>query len=101
MLKNIARLLREQLKERRFEYGDIPAETVTDFLYISYSEISRSDPEDITQGFADLDRFLDRMSFEESTEAFTNICRLCLAYEKRAFLDGLYLGAQLMLDLQA
>ena len=101
MQKNIARLLREQLKERTFDFGDIPAETVTDFLYTSYSEISRNDPEDITQGFADVDRFLDSMSFEESTEAFTNICRICLAYEKRGFLDGLHLGAQLMLDLQA
>ena len=72
-----------------------------DFLYISYSEVSRSDPKGITQGFADLDRFLDDMSVEESAEVFTNICRLCLAYEKRAFLDGLYLGAQLMLDLRA
>ncbi len=101
MQKNIVRLLREQLKERRFEYGDIPADSIMDFLYISYSEISRIDPEDITKGFADLDHFLDGMSFEESTEAFTNICRLCLAYEKRAFLDGLHLGAQLMLDFQA
>ena len=78
----------------------IRPESAIEFLYVSYSEISRSDPEDITQGFADLDRFLDGMSFEESTEVFTNICRLCLAYEKRAFLDGLYLGAQLMLELQ-
>ena len=72
-----------------------------DFLYISYSEISRSDPEDITQGFADLDSFLDGMSFEESTEVFTNVCRLCLAYEKRAFLNGLHFDAQLMMDVQA
>lgn len=86
MQKNIAQLLGEQVKDRTFDYGDLPAESIMDFLYISYSEISRSDPEDITQGFADLDRFLDRMSFEESTEVFTNICRLCLAYEKRGSL---------------
>ena len=101
MQKNIAQLLREQVKDHTFDYGNMDVDSIMDFLYISYSEISRSDPEDITQGFADLDRFLDRMSFEESTEVFTNICRLCLAYEKRGFLDGLHLGAQLMLDLQA
>ena len=101
MQKNIAQLLREQVKDRTFDYGDMGVDSIMDFLYISYSEISGSDPEDITQGFADLERFLDSMSFEESTEAFTNICRLCLAYEKRGFLDGLHLGAQLMLDLQA
>ena len=101
MQKNIAQLLREQVKDRTFDYGDMGVDSIMDFLYISYSEISGSDPEDITQGVADLDRFLDGMSFEESTEVFTNACGLCLAYEKRAFLDGLHLGAQLMLDLKA
>ena len=101
MQKEITQALLDHIKTHSFDYGDNPAESAIEFLYVSYSEISRSDPEDITQGFADLDQFLDRMSFEESTEAFTNVCRLCLAYEKRAFLDGLHLGAQLMLDLQA
>ena len=70
-----------------------------EFLYISYSEISRSDPKEINEGFATLEQFFEGRAAEESTEMFSIICNLCLAYEQRAFTDGLQLGAQLMSQL--
>ena len=101
MQKNIAQLLREQVKDRTFDFGDPGVDSIMDFLYISYSEIGRNDPEDVTKGFVELDRFNEGRSFEEATAMFSLICNLCLCYEQRGFIDGLHLGAQLMLDLQA
>ena len=99
MSQNIAQALRDHIKNCQFNYGNIPAKSVMEFLYISYSEISRSDPEEITQGFASLDHFFEGRSFDEIQEMFTIICNLCIAYEQRAFIDGLQFGAQLMLQL--
>ena len=99
MSHNIAQALREQLKDCHFDYGDTPAHSVMEFLYISYSEISRSDPAEINQGFAALEQFFEGRAAEESTEMFSIICNICFAYEQRAFTDGLQLGAQLMSQL--
>ena len=99
MSHTIAQALREHLKDRPFDYGDVPANSVMEFLYISYSEISRSDPKEINEGFAALERFFEGRCTEESTEMFSIICNICFAYEQRAFTDGLQLGAQLMSQL--
>ena len=99
MSHNIAKALREHLKDRQFDYGDTPAHSVMEFLYISYSEISRSDPKEITEGFATLEQFFEGRAAEESSEMFSIVCNICLAYEQRAFTDGLQLGAQLMSQL--
>ena len=101
MSHTIAQALREHLKDRQFDYGDTPAHSVMEFLYIAYSEISRSDPKEINEGFAALEQFFEGRCTEESTEMFSIICNLCLAYEQRAFTDGLQLGAQLLSQLLA
>ena len=99
MSHTIAQALREHLKDRQFDYGDTPAHSVMEFLYIAYSEISRSDPKEITEGFATLEQFFEGRGTEESTEMFSIICNICFAYEQRAFTDGLQLGAQLLSQL--
>lgn len=99
--KNIMQALLECVKNRNFDYGDVPAESVLEFLWLSYFKIQRADNDEIKQGFCALDRFFEGKSFEEVKYVFDILCNLCLAYEKRAFTDGLHLGAQLMEELQA
>ena len=60
------------------------------------------DPKEIDQGFINLENHLSKaVSLEENNEIFSIVCRLCDAYEKRAFLDAIQIGAYLMLELQA
>lgn len=100
MQKKITQALLDHIKTHSFNYGDNPAESVLDFLWLAYFDIQRGDPEDIKQGFHALDKFFEDKSFEEVKYVFDIVCNLCLAYEKRAFIDGLYLGTELMLELQ-
>ena len=99
MQKKITQALLEYLNTHSFDYGDNPAESVLDFLWLAYFDIQRGDPEDIKQGFRALDRFFEDKSFEEVKYVFDIVCNLCLAYEKRAFIDGLQLGAKLAMEL--
>ena len=101
MQKNISQALLEYVKKHNFDYGDVPAESVMDFLYIAYSNIGKKDNEEIEQGFIRLDRLLEGKSFEEIEAIFNTVCDLCCAYEQRAFTDGLHLGVQLMMELRA
>ena len=48
----------------------------------------------------DLDAHLSKFSFDENNEVFAIVCTLCDAYEKRAFMDAIQIGAHLIMELQ-
>ena len=58
------------------------------------------DPKEIDQVFMDLDTHLSRFSFDENNDVFAIVCTLCDAYEKRAFMDAIQIGAYLIMELQ-
>ena len=78
------------------------ATSVLEFLYMAYTDVQGRDPKEIDQGFINLENHLSKaVSLEENNEIFSIVCSLCDAYEKRAFLDAIQIGAYLMLELQA
>ena len=77
------------------------AESVLEFLYMAYADVQGRDPKEIDQGFMDLDTHLSKFSLEENNETFGIVCKLCDAYEKRAFMYAIQIGAYLMMELQA
>lgn len=99
MQKKITQALLEHIERHPFDYGDNPAESALDFLWLAYFDIQRGDPEDMKQGFRALDRFFEGKSFEDVQYVFDIVCNLCTAYENRAFIDGLQLGAKLAMEL--
>jgi len=65
----------------------------------AYAESHESDPAEIGDGFKELEEFLCELPLEDNNTVFNLCCRLCSAYERKAFLDGLQYGAHLMLEL--
>ena len=70
-----------------------------DQLYQAYAESHESDPAEISAGFKELEEFLCILPLEDNNAVFNLCCRLCSAYERKAFLDGLQYGAHLVLEL--
>ena len=68
----------QEICNRKFDFGDHPAESVLEFLYIAYAEIGKKDNVKIEQGFAAVDRFCEGKTFEESTAIFNTVCDLCI-----------------------
>ena len=52
------------------------------------------------EGFINLDDHLEGVDLDKNNEIFATVCSLCSAYEKRAFMDAIQIGASLMLELQ-
>ena len=75
------------------------AEAVLDQLYQAYSESHESDPPEISEGFKELECFLETLPLSDNNAVFNLCCRLCTAYERKAFHDGLLYGAYLMQEL--
>lgn len=67
--------------------------------YQAYAESHKSDPPEIGEGFKELEEYLCTLPLEDNNAVFNLCCRLCAAYEHKAFLDGLQYGAHLMSKL--
>ena len=81
-----------------FVSGDPDCKTVLDQLYHAYAESHEYDPQEIDDGFKELEEYLCVLPLDNNNAVF-NLCRrLCSAYERKAFLDGLQYGAELILE---
>ena len=98
-MDNITQLLKIYIKAHLFDPGDSDCETVLDQLYQAYQESHESDPPDIRDGFRELDDLLRHLPLEDNNTVFNLCCSLCIAYEHKAFLDGLKYGAYMMSEL--
>jgi hypothetical protein len=97
-MENIAKRLNAYITAHPFDPGDTDCQTVLDQLYQAYAESHESDPPKIGEGFKELEEFLCELPLEDNNAVFNLCCRLCVAYEHKAFLDGLQYGANLMLE---
>ena len=96
---NLAQRLKAYIETHPFDDGDSNCETVLDQLYQAYAESRESDPPEIQAGFAELESLLETLPLDDNNAVFGLCCRLCIHYERKAFLDGLQYGAHLMAEL--
>ncbi len=98
-MDNIAKRLKSYIESHPFDPGDSDGETVLDQLYQAYAESHESDPAEIGDGFKELEEFLCTLPLGDNNAVFNICCRLCIAYERKAFVDGLQYGAHLMQEV--
>ena len=98
-MNKIINQLKAYIEAHPFDSGDSDCETVLDQLYQAYAESHESDPPEIGDGFKELEEFLCSLPLDDNNAVFNLCCRLCSAYERKAFLDGLQYGTHLMFEL--
>jgi len=98
-MDKIAEKLKAYIDTHPLDLGEGDCKTVLDQLYQAYAESHESDPAEIGDGFKELEEFLHTLTLEDNNAVFNLCCRLCNAYERKAFLDGLQYGAHLFTEL--
>ena len=98
-MKDIAHRLNAYIQNHPLDLGNSDCETVLDQLYQAYAESHESDPPEISNGFKELENFLCTLPLDDNNTVFNLCCRLCSAYEHKAFLDGLQYGAHLIMEV--
>ncbi len=98
MIETVKRL-RAYIDTHPFDPGNSGCETVLDQLYQAYAESHESDPAEIRESFKELDELLGALPLDDNNAVFNLCCRLCSAYERKAFIDGLQYGAYLIREL--
>ena len=91
---------RSYIETHPLDTGDADYPTVLDQLYQAYAESHQSDPAEIDDGFQELEELLTGLPLKDNNAVFNLCCRLCSAYERKAFLDGLQYGAHLISELR-
>ena len=99
-MDKIVQWLKAYIDTHPIDLGDSDCETVLDQLYEAYAESHESDPIEIGAGFKELEEFLHTLPLEDNNAVFNLCCRLCSAYERKAFVDGLQYGSHLMRELE-
>ena len=98
-MDKIAKRLAAYMDKHPIDLCDTDCETVLDQLYQAYAESHESDPSEIRDGFKELEDFLCNLPLEDNNAVFNLCCRLCSAYEHKAFIDGMQYGAYLLKEL--
>ena len=98
-MDRIAEKLKAYIDTHPLDLGEGDCKTVLDQLYQAYAESHESDPSEISEGFKELEEFLCNLPLEDNNAVFNLCCRLCSAYERKAFIDGLQYGAHLIQEI--
>ena len=98
-MKTIPEAMRAYLESHPFDSGDDDCTTVLDQIYLAYANSHESDPPEIRNGFAELEVLLKKLPLNDNNAVCNICCRLCAAYERKAFLDGLQYGARLIQEI--
>lgn len=98
-MNDLAQRLKAYIDTHPFDSGDSDCKTVLDQLYQAYAESHESDPPEISNGFKEQEEFLCELPLDDNNAVFNLCCRLCSAYEHKAFVDGLQHGAHLMQEI--
>ena len=61
--------------------------------------IRESDPPEIKEVFTQLGNFLETLPIDDNNNLFSLICQLCIAFDQKAYIDGLQTGAHLINEL--
>jgi hypothetical protein len=98
-MNDIAKRLSNYIEAHPFDSGDSNCATVLDQLYQAYIESHDTDPPEISNGFKELEQFLRTLPLADNDAVFNLCCRLCIAYEHKAFIDGFRYGMQLSREI--
>ena len=83
------------LSERKSTGTKLTGEDLLEQLWYCYLEEKTVDPEEIREGFREVDSLLERLPLKSADRVFDVVYGQCCRYQRQAFLDGLMLGVGL------
>lgn len=88
------------IEQHQPQFGHEDIHTIAELLYNCYTELNPIDTTEIRGGFREIDQIIRNLSIQDNDRVFAVVCQLCTQHERLAFLAGMRVGAQLLLELQ-
>ena len=99
-MQTLLEVLKHCAESNSFDTGDPDNPAVLDQLFCAYQDSHETDPPEIKEGSKELDTYLRQLSLDDNNAVWNLCCRICTAYERKAFIDGFHYGFQLMKELK-
>ncbi len=99
-MENYIMQLRDYVTERKIKFDEESAEPCLDALWWHYAEHHSMSSAATKEGFRLVRNSLAEMSPKTADEVIAHVGCLCAEHERIAFVAGLRVGVQLMMELQ-
>ena len=73
-MDDISKRLEVYIKSHKFDGGTSECETVLDHIYQAYAESHESDPPEISEGFKELEEFLETLPLDDNMSILFRLC---------------------------
>ena len=90
---------REYIERNPVNYEAEDMHSLVEYFGRFYRMRKPINPENIRDRFQELDPIMKSLSRKRERRLFDTVLELCEEYERAAFMEGLRVGAQLMLEL--
>ncbi len=91
--------IKTYLHEQTPDYGYADVSSLLEMLYACYTTHNPINNDRIRQCLAQQNDILSQLTLEENDRMFTTTSELCLIHERLAFLEGIQVGARLVMEL--
>ena len=81
------------------DFGDGDAESILEMIHWYYTECNPIHTQEIKDGFADLNDYMEGLPIKDNDAVFNLVCRLCAEYQRLAFIAGFQIGFRLEQEL--
>ena len=99
-IPSMAKALYNYIKSTPLTFDDGDADSVLELLYNAYVNTQGYDPDEVKAKFDNIEECLSEVSLDMNNYIFAAVCDLCMAFEKKGFMDGIKLGSHLILELR-
>ena len=91
-MQSFAEALNAYTRDHPFDAGNDDAETVLDQLYQAYAESHESDPPEISEGFKELECFLETLPLSDNNAVFTSAAACAQPTRKKPSVTACFMG---------
>ena len=77
------------------DFGDGDAESILEMIHWYYAECNPFHTQEIKDGFADLNDYMEGLPIKDNDAVFSLVCRICAEYQRLAFIAGFHVGFRL------
>ena len=77
------------------DFGSGDEESILKMIHWYYAECNPFHTQEIKDGFADLNDYMEGLPIKDNDVVFSLVCRICAEYQRLAFIAGFHVGFRL------
>lgn len=91
--------IKEHLRQQQIQYDHSDIHTLLEQIWRTYTESNPISNNRLQELNERMGPYFDSLSIEDSDNLFSLFCDFCAEYERVSFLEGIRIGARMMIEI--